>query len=88
MRTPDRLIEPSLYIPYINDPKKRFLACIEALPDGVSELVLHPGYPDPDVADSPAFAKIRQIERELASDPEILAAIKVQKIDLISFKSI
>lgn len=88
LRTPDRLVAPARLIPQLQDPKKQLLACIKALPGGISELMLHPGYPDPDVADPPHFAKVRQMEAALASDPDILTAIKEQNIDLISFRDI
>lgn len=88
IQTPNQKINREMLIPTLKDPKQRLLACLANLPTGVSEMVFHPGYPDPEVKDPESFAAIRQIDTVLAADLDILAAIKKHDINLISYRDI
>ncbi len=83
--TPDRMVSPGKLIPHLSDPKKQFIQCLKAIPDGVSELVLHPGYYDEKSTDSEAFRKIRKFEAQIARDEDVKNCIKEYDIKLISF---
>jgi len=86
--TPERTVNPSLLLPCCAEPKQKLLNCIAAIPEGISELVFHPGYPDPDVNDTLKFAEVRKTEAKLSCDPDIIAALKDNGIQLITFKDI
>lgn len=88
IQMPDRKVYGSMLIGAGLEPKQQLLGLLANLPTGVSEIIFHPGCPDPDVIDSPDFAKVRQIDTSLARDPDIAAAIKKHGIELISYKDI
>ncbi len=53
-------------------PRERLLAALEALPEGVTELMCHPGHP-PAVSRT-SFGKEREIELAALCDPAALAS--------------
>jgi chitin disaccharide deacetylase len=65
--------------------KAYLLNIIASLKDGVYEIMCHPGYADPELIASSGYAVQRDREREIVTDPEVLAEIKKRKIELINF---
>jgi predicted glycoside hydrolase/deacetylase ChbG (UPF0249 family) len=63
------------------------LALLEALPDGVSELMCHPGYADPSLATS-TYQSEREQELTLLTDPTVVARVRDLGIDLVTFGSL
>lgn len=59
------------------------LHLLDTLPDGVSELMCHPGYEDPD-SDS-GYRSEREIELALLTNPMVKERIKTLDIELITF---
>jgi predicted glycoside hydrolase/deacetylase ChbG (UPF0249 family) len=86
--TPDRMISLRYLIPHIPDPKEQFIQCLTSLPDGISELSLHPGYYDEKSTDSPAFACVREFEAQIARDEDVKNCINQYDIKLISFNDL
>jgi predicted glycoside hydrolase/deacetylase ChbG (UPF0249 family) len=60
------------------------LALLEALPEGVSELMCHPGYDDPDLAFSTYRAE-REIELALLTQPAVRERVRDLGIELVTF---
>ncbi len=58
---------------------------IEALPDGTSELMCHPGHPDDELLRTSSYAKERAREIELLCDPEIPTLLDRRGIELVGF---
>jgi len=58
---------------------------IEALPDGTSELMCHPGHPDDELLLGSSYTKERGREVELLCDPEIPQLLDRHGIELIGF---
>ncbi|MGA1979126.1 MAG: ChbG/HpnK family deacetylase [Sedimentisphaerales bacterium] len=85
---PDRMISPRYLIPCHFDPKEQFIRCFNSLPEGVSELLLHPGYYDEKSMESPAFRKTREFDTQIACDKDIKNCIKECNIELISFRDL
>ena len=88
IQIPERKVDSAMLIGGGSEPKEQLLASLANLPSGVSEIIFHPGCPDPDVIDSPGFAKVHQIDTSLARDPEVIEAINKYDISLISFNDI
>lgn len=65
-----------------------FREFLRTLPDGISELSIHPGYADSWSKDSAEMAKIRHLEYQIFSDPLMAEAFRVSGVELISFKDI
>lgn len=82
---PDRMIAPDYFIPHLSDAKQHFIQCLQAIPEGIFELALHPGYYDKESADSEEFKKIREFDTKIACDEDIKDCIKKCGINLISF---
>jgi len=57
----------------------------ENLHDGSFEVMSHPGYSDPELADSSGYAKQRETELEILTSAAVLDEIKKRNIELISF---
>lgn len=60
------------------------LALLRALPDGISELMCHPGYDGPGLANS-SYRRERQIELELLTHPAVLECLAETGVELASF---
>jgi hopanoid biosynthesis associated protein HpnK len=62
------------------------LAMIETMPEGVSELMCHPGHYDSELERSPTRLKReREAELQALTDPAVRMALEVNHIGLISF---
>lgn len=62
------------------------LSTLERLPEGIWELVCHPGYSDPDLqAAGTRLTKSREVELEALTSPKVKDMIARRGIDLISY---
>lgn len=86
VRTPDRKLARSMLVPRVDDAKQQMLACLAALPEGVSEIVFHPGPREPD--DPPHFASVREQDYAVLCDPGVREAVARHGIRLISYRDI
>jgi predicted glycoside hydrolase/deacetylase ChbG (UPF0249 family) len=60
------------------------LAILDGLPDGVSELMCHPGYDDPAMATS-SYRREREVELALLTEPAVCRRIVELGIELVTF---
>ena len=60
-------------------------ALLEALPDGTSELMCHPGYSDAELARGSTYAAERSRETEILGAPELRALLGRLGIELVPF---
>ena len=81
--TPDRTITLGHLIPQPKDPKERFIQCLKSLPNGISEMFLHPGY-----SNSGGAGKIGNPDVQIACDEDVISCIKECDIKLISFNEL
>lgn len=65
--------------------KENLLNIINNLPDGISEIMCHPGYVDEAFARESTYNFQRERELEVLTDPEIRQAIEAQGIQLATF---
>ena len=61
------------------------LAVIARLEDGVTELMCHPGEPDPELVATSAYGRERPIELATLTDPRVRAALERDHIALTTF---
>jgi len=61
------------------------LAVIARLEDGVTELMCHPGEPDPELVATSAYGRERPIELATLTDPRVGAALERNHIALTTF---
>ena len=85
IRTNDRKLDFRRLIGAPDDPRQAFLAALEALPDGVTEFVFHPAYPDAAIREKPSTTEIRRVDTLLATDDAIQRRIIELGIQLGSF---
>lgn len=75
-----------------SSPLKRdldgWVTLLRSLPEGVSELVTHPGLPSNDLVDRAEFRKKRVIEYELFSNPKTKQIAEELGVELVSFEAI
>jgi len=64
------------------------LGILESMPDGVHELMCHPGYAKQDLINSSSYNKPRELELEVLTSPEVKGWIRDQGIQLIPFSKI
>ncbi len=64
------------------------LNILAALPDGITELMCHPGYADEELLAGSSYNRQREIELASLTDPAALEAVKQQGIELISFSAL
>jgi predicted glycoside hydrolase/deacetylase ChbG (UPF0249 family) len=60
------------------------LTLLDTLPDGVSELMCHPGYDDPALASS-SYRAEREVELALLSHPTVREQVEALGIELVTF---
>jgi predicted glycoside hydrolase/deacetylase ChbG (UPF0249 family) len=65
--------------------QEMLLKIIDGLPDGVSELMTHPGYHDEDLTDFSIYNQPRLRELDLLTHPIVRERVKANGIELISF---
>src|SRR5438876_798624 len=64
------------------------LAVITRLEDGVTELMCHPGEPDPELLATSAYARERPIELATLTDPRVRAALERDSVALTTFAAL
>ena len=68
--------------------KSLLLNNLHSVPDGVSELICHPGYVDEHLPKVSTWTEVREIERRVLADPEVLQTIRALKIRLINYNQV
>lgn len=66
--------------------KGRFLACIEGLPTGVSEIMVHPGYPEGLSRRHTRLLDSRKKELEILTDRDVLSYFRETEVIRISYR--
>lgn len=61
------------------------VAIVAEVPDGVTELMCHPGEPDAQLAATSAYAADRVVELATLCDPRVAAAVRVAGVTLATF---
>ena len=67
---------------------EKLLDIIQALPDGTTEIMCHPGYTDDAFAQESVYNQQRDRELNILTDPSIKDAIHARGIELITFAEI
>lgn len=67
---------------------KTLLELLAALPDGISELMTHPGYNDSTLSGFSIYNEPRSRELAVLTDPAVRNYLAVNKIELISFANL
>ena len=83
VRTPDHFIREFQHPGHIEVAD--LLAILARLEDGVTELMCHPGEPDPELVATSAYARERPIELATLTDVRVRAALEQQRIALTTF---
>jgi chitin disaccharide deacetylase len=68
------------------DVRARLLATLDALPLGVTELMMHPGYDDELLAAEDPYRSEREAEIEALLDPAVSERLKKGDVRLVSFR--
>jgi predicted glycoside hydrolase/deacetylase ChbG (UPF0249 family) len=63
----------------------KMMDIINALPDGTTEIMCHPGYTDDAFAKESVYNNQRDRELAILTDPSVREAIRAKGIDLITF---
>lgn len=58
---------------------------LQSLPEGVTELMCHPGFVDEELSSTSGYAKLREQEYQILIDPMIIQAIAENEIILTTF---
>lgn len=61
---------------------------LDQVSEGTFEIMCHPGYADPILLSASSYAKQREAELEVLTDPSIKQSIQAKGIDLINFSDI
>ncbi len=85
VRTPDRFLETFHGAGASFEELERILA---GLPEGVSELMCHPAYPDDELRSGSTYAEEREWEREALCDPRIRRLVGAMGIELVGFDAL
>jgi len=83
LRTPDRFRREFQHAGYID--VARLVAIVADTAPGVTELMCHPGEPDPMLAATSAYAADRVVELATLCDPRVVAAVRAAGITLATF---
>jgi chitin disaccharide deacetylase len=65
--------------------RANLLSILTALPDGVSELMCHPGYADAELLAGSSYGTERDREVDILCEPEIRAVLSACGVDLVAF---
>jgi chitin disaccharide deacetylase len=84
--TPDHFISSFFGKDYITYEMLEKL--IADLPDGISEIMCHPGYIDQDLMDKSSYTGFREVELELLTNPEVFDMLKNHDVSLVSYRDI
>lgn len=88
LRLPQQMIDPFSFAPRGHSRLEVLLGALRTLPPGISEVVVHPGYPDPAVTDSAAFSRIRAEDAAMCRAEEVRARVREEGIELCSFRAV
>lgn len=88
MRMADRLISPGILDDANKDTREFWLALLDRLPEGVSEVYCHPGYPDETLAANATYVQERRKELEILRDPTLKDKARSRGVELVSFRDI
>jgi len=83
VRTPDHFTREFQHRGHIE--LADLLALLSRLEDGVTELMCHPGEPDPELVATSAYARERPLELAVLTDPRVRGAIERDHITLTTF---
>lgn len=61
---------------------------ISAIPDGVSELMCHPGYADRGFMEGSSYNTMREAELRILSSPEVKALLEKHRVSLANFSAL
>jgi chitin disaccharide deacetylase len=65
--------------------REHLLALVRNLPEGISELMSHPGIVDETLLAGSAYNRQRERELAILTDPEVMEAVQRGDVELISF---
>jgi predicted glycoside hydrolase/deacetylase ChbG (UPF0249 family) len=65
---------------------EHFVQILNSLPDGVSELMCHPGFVDAELLTTSGYAKPREKEYQILTDPTVRQVIRENEIKLTTFR--
>jgi hypothetical protein len=82
VKTPDRFVEEFYGEKVAFETLERIL---EALPDGTTELMCHPGRPDPELRQGSTYVDEREWEIDVLCDPAVRALVRARQIALVGF---
>lgn len=85
MRLADRLISPGILDGVQKYQPEFWNALLHRLPEGVSEVYCHPGYPDDTLAANARYVEQRKLELEILRDPSLIDKARKTGVELISF---
>jgi predicted glycoside hydrolase/deacetylase ChbG (UPF0249 family) len=83
VRTPDHFTREFQHPGHIEVPD--LLALLSRVEQGVTELMCHPGEPDPELVATSAYARERPIELATLTDPRVRDALERERISLTTF---
>jgi len=83
VRTPDHFVREFQHPGHIEVAD--LLGLISRLEDGVTELMCHPGEPDPELVATSAYARERVVELATLTDERVRAALESERIALATF---
>ena len=86
VRTPDHFIREFQHPGHIE--VAHLLAILARLEDGVTELMCHPGAPDPELIATSAYARERPIELATLTDPQVREALERERIVPTTFAAL
>ncbi len=67
--------------------KQRYLETLRHLPAGVSEVIIHCGYDDPELRSITSSVDIRDSDRRIFLDPDVRALLDAEGIQLMTWKA-
>jgi predicted glycoside hydrolase/deacetylase ChbG (UPF0249 family) len=88
MRMADRIISPGRINKMRKFHRETWENLFRTLPEGVSEIYCHPGYPDDCLRKYAIYVEQRDIERQLLLDPSLLKLAQDCGVELINFNNI
>ncbi len=85
---PTSKVSPSRMIPSLANEKEQLIQCLSNLPQGVSELIFHPGHPDSAVEEESSHQNARERDRILVTDPDVIRCVEDANVNLISYRDL
>ncbi|HEV8536796.1 MAG TPA: ChbG/HpnK family deacetylase [Candidatus Limnocylindria bacterium] len=86
VRTPDHFTRDFQHPGHIGVDD--LVALLAQLEDGVTELMCHPGEPDPELLATSTYARERPIELAALTDPRVRAALEGARVTLTTFAAL